>query len=288
MEDPQRPRDSFSLGAWLLAELMLGLAMLFFAANTLGFVAGSSSATPTSPPDWQATIEAQQTMQANVEATATAGALNDDSIPVLAVQATLTILATSQAEVQATADAYATQAAFPTPTPVPSPTLPPPTSTPLPTPKPQATSTPPPDTQATRIRELERELTQVAGTPTATIAPTPTPAETCIETINKQEFLVEIPADLWVPASEEQRNALLRDYFRPYSGQRIGLSLTFGHSQTRGEGLSISREANALMKKALPEMVGNGTILKNYTDPDISNGVGGVTFEVYFYTGACT
>ncbi|MFT4039094.1 MAG: hypothetical protein QM692_12990, partial [Thermomicrobiales bacterium] len=131
MEDPQRPRDSFSLGAWLLAELMLGLAMLFFAANTLGFVSGAADATPTPPPDWQATIEAQQTVQANVETTATAAAASDDSGTAIALQATLMALATSQAATQATADAYATEAARPTATPLPTST-PSPTWTPIP------------------------------------------------------------------------------------------------------------------------------------------------------------
>ncbi|HEU0116832.1 MAG TPA: hypothetical protein VFQ80_19215, partial [Thermomicrobiales bacterium] len=39
-------RDMIALGGWIFADLLLGLAMLFFTANTVG----SPAPTPTPPP----------------------------------------------------------------------------------------------------------------------------------------------------------------------------------------------------------------------------------------------
>ena len=222
MNEPQRPRDSFSLGGWLLAELMLGLAMLFFAANSLGFEARSNGASPTPPPDWRATITAYEATLEYVRATATAAAYAAAVAPPVATQ-------------------HATW------TPVPTPTLPPSTATP---------------------------------------EPTATP-DTCIETVNLVEIPLEIPAAEWIPATREERLELLRRYFAPYVGQRIGLSLTFGHSTTTGVGEQLADEANELLGEAMPAMVDDATIFKNYSDKTGEKPDGTISFGVYFLTDSC-
>ncbi len=59
-------RDSVSLSGWLLADLLLGLAVLFFAANTVGTQAAAKPASSPSP-----TVTAQATATPRAERVAT-------------------------------------------------------------------------------------------------------------------------------------------------------------------------------------------------------------------------
>lgn len=117
-------RDMILLGGWLFADLLLGLAMLFLTANTVGTPAPTP--TPSPLPDYQATelaaalatSEAQQDELAGLEATATAA--DAQTMATAAAQATeraeLAAQATRRAllEAQSTAQAeeMATMAAL--------------------------------------------------------------------------------------------------------------------------------------------------------------------------------
>lgn len=106
-------RDMIVLGGWLFADLLLGLAMLFAVANTVG--APPPEPTPTPLPDYEATAEADIAMQqASGEQTVVALEAQISDIEA-AAQATADAQATREAmsaEEQATADAQATQDAI--------------------------------------------------------------------------------------------------------------------------------------------------------------------------------
>lgn len=89
-------RDMIVLGGWLFADLLLGLAMLFAVANTVG--APPPEPTPTPMPDYLATSEAQ-VAQADISSQQTVEALQGQ-------------LSDQQAAAQATEDANATRAAM--------------------------------------------------------------------------------------------------------------------------------------------------------------------------------
>lgn len=89
-------RDMIVLGGWLFADLLLGLAMLFAVANTVG--APPPEPTPTPMPDYLATSEAQ-VAQADISSQQTVEALQGQ-------------LSDQQAAAQATEDASATRAAM--------------------------------------------------------------------------------------------------------------------------------------------------------------------------------
>lgn len=94
-------RDMIVLGGWLFADLLLGLAMLFAVANTVG--APPPPPTPTPLPDYLATSEAQ-VAQANVEAQQTVEAMQSAAD----AEATRAAMSASQ---RATEDAKATEEA---------------------------------------------------------------------------------------------------------------------------------------------------------------------------------
>lgn len=120
-------RDMIVLGGWLFADLLLGLAMLFFAANTVG--SPPPTPTPTATPNELATaeaafnqlseaqrqtIEAQQQNITGAEQTAAARATNQAEAALAATEdaaAEQTRQALSESE-RATADAQATQDAL--------------------------------------------------------------------------------------------------------------------------------------------------------------------------------
>jgi len=120
-------RDMIVLGGWLFADLLLGLAMLFFAANTVG--SPPPTPTPTATPNELATaqvafeqqseaqrqtIEAQQQNITGAEQTAAARATNQAEAALAATEdaaAEQTRQALS-AEERAAADAQATQDAI--------------------------------------------------------------------------------------------------------------------------------------------------------------------------------
>ncbi|HWV36004.1 MAG TPA: hypothetical protein VNZ55_10230 [Thermomicrobiales bacterium] len=94
-------RDMIVLGGWLFADLLLGLAMLFAVANTVG--APAPPPTPTPMPDYLATSEAQ-VAQANVSAQQTVEAMQSSAD----AEATRSAMSASQ---RATEDAKATDEA---------------------------------------------------------------------------------------------------------------------------------------------------------------------------------
>lgn len=106
-------RDMVVLGGWLFADLLLGLAMLFAVANTVG--APPPEPTPTPLPNYEATAEADIAMQqVSSEQTVAAlqGQISNAEAAAQAAQATQDAQATREAMTageQATADAQATQ-----------------------------------------------------------------------------------------------------------------------------------------------------------------------------------
>ena len=105
-------KDMIVLGGWLFADLLLGLAMLFAVANTVG--APAPTPTPTQPPDYLATSEAE-VAQVNVSSQQTVEALQGQiSDQQSAAQATEDAQATREAMTasqRATEDAQATEQA---------------------------------------------------------------------------------------------------------------------------------------------------------------------------------
>ena len=105
-------RDMIVLGGWLFADLLLGLAMLFAVANTVG--APPPTPTPTPAPDYLATAESDLAMQQE-SSEQTAEALRDQvAAAELAAEQTAAADATRAAMTeseQATADARATEEA---------------------------------------------------------------------------------------------------------------------------------------------------------------------------------
>lgn len=119
-------RDMFVLGGWLFADLLLGLAMLFAVANTVG--QAPPTPTPTATPNQLATAESllameQQSNQQTVEALQ--GQIDESEVSAQQTQAAAEELflaatqaaddeatrAAMSADERATADAEATQAA---------------------------------------------------------------------------------------------------------------------------------------------------------------------------------
>lgn len=98
-------RDMIVLGGWLFADLLLGLAMLFAVANTVG--APPPPPTPTPLPDYLATSEAQ-VAQVNVEAQQTVEAMQSAAEATESANATRAAMSASQ---RATEDAKATEEA---------------------------------------------------------------------------------------------------------------------------------------------------------------------------------
>lgn len=295
MEQRRRFRDTFSLSGWLFAELMLGLAMLFFAANTLGR-AGPQSTPTTVPsaatPDWLGTIEAyseEQTRTAQEEATAAAAEQSPESSG--NPSSTIAALATEKAEVVQTATAYA----LITPTQLPSPTLvPTATSTTVPTPTPAATPAPTATSTATPVPDLQPTVAALAtanaslrltATAEAQLASPKTPtAEFCQETVVLEQELLTLP-----PSPQGPDEAELLGLFEPFRGQRIGLLQTFGHATAvaPGEGGALSRRVNAMLRDVLDDMIDESTIVKDYVDITGSQPPGSLTFEVYFLAEDC-
>lgn len=105
-------KDMIVLGGWLFADLLLGLAMLFAVANTVG--APAPTPTPTQPPNYLATSEAE-VAQVNVSSQQTVEALQGQiSDQQSAAQATEDAQATREAMTssqRATEDAQATEQA---------------------------------------------------------------------------------------------------------------------------------------------------------------------------------
>lgn len=103
-------RDMIVLGGWLFADLLLGLAMLFAVANTVGAPPPEPTATPL--PNYQATSEAE-IAQNNTQNQQTVEALQGNlANQERAAQATQDAQATNQAmsaEQRATANAQATE-----------------------------------------------------------------------------------------------------------------------------------------------------------------------------------
>lgn len=114
------------LAGWLFADLLLGLAMLFFTANTVG--QSAPTPTPTASPNFLATSEARNAAQATeasraltaAEATATAQAAAIEAANAAATQAALVATQTAAAlateaamseDDRATANAQATASA---------------------------------------------------------------------------------------------------------------------------------------------------------------------------------
>lgn len=120
-------RDMGVLAGWLFADLLLGLAMLFFTANTVG--QSAPTPTPTASPNFLATSEARNAAQATeasraltaAEATATAQAAAIEAANAAATQAALQATQTAaalateaamSADERATANAQATASAI--------------------------------------------------------------------------------------------------------------------------------------------------------------------------------
>jgi hypothetical protein len=105
-------KDMIVLGGWLFADLLLGLAMLFAVANTVG--APEPTPTPTPMPDYLATSEAE-VAQANISNQQTVEAIQGQlSDQRSAAQATENAQATREAmsaSQRATEDAQATEQA---------------------------------------------------------------------------------------------------------------------------------------------------------------------------------
>lgn len=113
-------RDMITLGGWLFADLLLGLALFFFAANTTG--SAPPTPVPTATPNLLATEQARAGAEiaaanlAATEAAQTAEALNaqvsqsDAALATAAARATQDALLRQQAT--ATAQALATRAAL--------------------------------------------------------------------------------------------------------------------------------------------------------------------------------
>lgn len=105
-------RDMIVLGGWLFADLLLGLAMLFAVANTVG--APPPEPTPTPLPDYEATAEAD-IAQGQLSAQQTVEAIESEmNAQQAAAQATEDAAATRTAMTgneRATADAQATDQA---------------------------------------------------------------------------------------------------------------------------------------------------------------------------------
>lgn len=105
-------KDMIVLGGWLFADLLLGLAMLFAVANTVG--APPPPPTPTPMPDYLATSEAQ-VAQANVESQQTVETLQseitDQQTAAEATESANATRAAMSASQRATEDAQATEQA---------------------------------------------------------------------------------------------------------------------------------------------------------------------------------
>src|SRR5690625_320996 len=99
-------KDMIVLGGWLFADLLLGLAMLFAVANTVG--APPPEPTPTPMPDYLATSEAE-VAQANTENQQTVEAMQSAAEATQDAEATRDAMSASQ---RATADANATEQAI--------------------------------------------------------------------------------------------------------------------------------------------------------------------------------
>src|SRR5215216_2147929 len=91
-------RDMIVLGGWLFADLLLGLAMVFLTANTVG--QAEPTPTPTASPNLLATATAEL-LAANATATAAAGQVVGLSTEVAEEQ----LAAQQTADAQGTAEA---------------------------------------------------------------------------------------------------------------------------------------------------------------------------------------
>ncbi|MEJ7839741.1 MAG: hypothetical protein WKF81_13085, partial [Thermomicrobiales bacterium] len=104
-------RDMVVLGGWLFADLLLGLAMLFLVANTVG--SEPSTPTPTAEPDYRATATVEFAEQES-NSEGTIAALEDDlALSDLSAQQTADASANEQEEIEAlaTEEAFAAETA---------------------------------------------------------------------------------------------------------------------------------------------------------------------------------
>ncbi len=272
-----RYRDTIALAGWLFADLLLGLAMLFFVFNTVGVrPTPTPGPTPTPYPTY------------------TPGP-TPTPYPTFTPGPTFTPYPTYTPG--PTYTPYPTYTPGPTPTPYPTYT-PGPTPTPYPTYTPGPTPTPYPTyTPGPSPTPYPTYTPGPTPTPYPTYTPWPTPRplpthtplpRTGLDARSSTITLVTNADALLSPAGEEKARAVeqvraqIRERLAALRSRRAGIVLTFGVSPDPFEGNRIAREVNRVLVEAFPEIF-EGAILRDYhtIDPNRANR-GNVELEIYF------
>src|SRR5918995_385005 len=302
-------RDMIVLGGWLFADLLLGLAMLFFAANTVG--SPPPTPTPTATPNELATaeaafnqlseaqrqtIEAQQQNITGAEQTAAARATNQAEAALAATEdaaAEQTRQALSESE-RATADAQATQDA--------------------PTNNQQATQVEQQATQSAEVAAVATQNAQTGANAQATtnaqatvVQATLTAAQATVEAAQAQQVNVDQTAEAsslnpnFVPVTvlvdlnginggdaDARTEAVqeLQTALEPYlttGGCRAGFVLTSSRAQDVGTGVALSENINEILQQEFPEVFGETAFEAiALTNPDPA---GEVQLQIFFFRG---
>jgi hypothetical protein len=261
--NPQSPfRDSFSLGGWLLADLLLALAMLFLAANTVGLPPPLPSIDGFTPaaggPGTNVTLTGQHldgvqiVRFGDLRASVTQKSSTQIITSVPAGARTGPISAATEHELATSAIEFVVPLPA-TPTPVPAI---PPTPTLVPTRTPASTSTP---------------------VPIPTLAPTP--AVLALLPGCWSYTLNVAPRSVGSSPYDDQVRAELADLFAPVQGRRAGFVLTFARSTPDGDGTRVAQRINALLTEAAPDVFADAR-MKAYLS--IGRAVGAVEIQVFY------
>lgn len=122
----------------------------------------------------------------------------------------------------------------------------------------------------------------VAPSPTTIVAPSPQPAGIDPE-IRNLSVQVDL-AGLLVgdQRAEEAARAALRDVLKPYLGCRVGVTITYAHAPSVGQGVELARAINVILSDEFP------AVFAETGFRDVSSGMepyGQVEMELFFYSG---
>jgi len=272
-----RFRDSFALAGWLFADIMVALAILFFAAEprhveVLPPVLSGFSPT-TGEPGTRVSIFGRNLAHVDLvrvgdAPTRPVGSPSDTQVDIVVPQAATTGRLTAYA-----GDRFASSATDfvipppPTPTPTATPTATP-TVTPTATPSPTGTPTP---------------------TATPTLQPTPTPPPTATPVLLAllpecwEYFLSVAPASVGSQAYDDNvvKPALVQK-FAFASGRRVGFALTFAQSTSNEDSTRVAKRVAELLPQAMPDVFGSARF-KWFLG--VGRPLGQVEVDVYFLPG---
>lgn len=256
-------RDTVSLGGWLFADLLLAIAVLFFAANTRGDPSPLPRITGFDPVrgkvGTQVVISGENFNHVERVKFSTSDSTFTSTSPT-------TIVAVVPSDAQTGPISVVTQAGIatspsdflvlveptttPTPTPAPLPIIP--TTTPTHTPSP-------------------------TPSPTPGLSPTP-----CTRTVLLEKHEVSVDAG---PSGGPPSDDALRQAFSPFLGRRAGLLLTFGRGPSPESGKALALMINRRLGELLPEMFDADSIKEGYHY--LGAPYNSASFDVYLFSRDC-